>query len=146
MNLYGQDMDEGVSPSAANINWTIAWMLEDRQFIGCAALEQQRELGSEKLVGLTMTGKGVLRHGLPVRFTDKVGQTRQGVIISGSFSPTLGFSIALARVPTGVGEQAIVQIRNREMPVKVTKPGFVRTGNSLVHLCLLIDSLISLKE
>lgn len=133
MNLYGQDMDEGVSPLAANMGWTIAWIPEDRQFIGRAALEQQRELGSEQLVGLIMTEKGVLRHGLPVRFTDEVGQTRQGVITSGSFSPTLGFSIALARVPMGVGEQAIVQIRNREMPVKVTKPGFVRAGKSLVH-------------
>jgi aminomethyltransferase len=50
------------------------------------------------------------------------------VITSGTFSPTLGYSIALARVPAGIGETAVVQIRNREMPVNVTKPIFVRAG------------------
>ncbi|BFO11694.1 glycine cleavage system aminomethyltransferase GcvT [Serratia rubidaea] len=132
MNLYGQEMDEGVSPLAANMGWTIAWEPQDRQFIGRDALEQQREQGTEQLVGLVMTEKGVLRNELPVRFTDEAGQTQEGAITSGSFSPTLGFSIALARVPAGIGEQAIVQIRNREMPVKVTKPGFVRAGKSLI--------------
>lgn len=133
MNLYGQEMDEGVSPLAANMGWTIAWAPEDRNFIGRDALERQREQGTEQLVGLVMTEKGVLRNELPVRFTDSAGNTLEGVITSGSFSPTLGYSIALARVPAGIGENAIVQIRNREMPVKVTKPGFVRNGKPLVQ-------------
>lgn len=128
MNLYGQEMDEGVSPLAANMGWTVAWQPEDRDFIGREALEAQRAKGTDQLVGLIMTEKGVLRNDLPVRFTDSEGNLREGVITSGSFSPTLGYSIALARVPAGIGEQAIVQIRNREMPVKVTKPIFVRAG------------------
>ncbi|CDH05313.1 glycine cleavage complex protein T,aminomethyltransferase, tetrahydrofolate-dependent [Xenorhabdus bovienii str. oregonense] len=133
MNLYGQEMDETISPLAANMGWTIAWKPEDRQFIGREALERQREVGTEQLVGLIMREKGVLRGGLTVHFTDKAGEMRSGVITSGTFSPTLGFSIALARVPQGIGEQAIVQIRNREMPVQVVKPGFVRIGKSLVE-------------
>lgn len=133
MNLYGQEMDEGVSPLAANMGWTIAWAPEDRDFIGRAALERQREQGTEQLVGLIMTEKGVLRNELPVRFTDAAGNSQEGIITSGSFSPTLGYSIALARVPAGIGDHAVVQIRNREMPVKVTKPGFVRNGKSLVQ-------------
>lgn len=133
MNLYGQEMDEGVSPLAANMGWTIAWAPEDRDFIGRDALERQREQGTEQLVGLVMTEKGVLRNELPVRFTDSAGNTLEGVITSGSFSPTLNYSIALARVPAGIGEHAIVQIRNREMPVKVTKPGFVRNGKPLAQ-------------
>ncbi|MFE8102155.1 glycine cleavage system aminomethyltransferase GcvT [Brenneria goodwinii] len=133
MNLYGQDMDEGISPLAANMGWTIAWQPEDRQFIGREVLERQREKGTEQLVGLVMTEKGVLRNDLPVRFTDSDGVMREGVITSGSFSPTLGVSIALARVPAGIGEQAIVQIRNRELPVHVTKPGFVRAGKPIVQ-------------
>ncbi|AYA40854.1 glycine cleavage system aminomethyltransferase GcvT [Xenorhabdus nematophila] len=133
MNLYGQEMDETLSPLAANMGWTIAWKPEDRQFIGREALERQRETGTEQLVGLVMREKGVLRGGLIVSFTDDSGEVRSGVITSGTFSPTLGFSIALARVPQGIGEQAIVQIRNREMPVKVVKPGFVRMGKSLVE-------------
>ncbi|KML70186.1 glycine cleavage system aminomethyltransferase GcvT [Pectobacterium peruviense] len=133
MNLYGQDMDEGISPLAANMGWTIAWQPEDRQFIGREALTHQREKGTEQLVGLVLTEKGVLRNDLPVRFTDSDGVMCEGVITSGSFSPTLGVSIALARVPAGIGEQAIVQIRNRELPVRVTKPGFVRAGKAIVQ-------------
>ena len=62
-----------------------------------------------------MTEKGVLRGGLPVRFTDSDGNQKEGIITSGTFSPTLGYSIALARVPAGIGDTAVVQIRNREM-------------------------------
>lgn len=131
MNLYGQEMDEGVSPLAANMGWTIAWEPQDRDFIGRDALEQQREKGTEQLVGLVMTEKGVLRNELPVHFTDAQGNVQKGVITSGTFSPTLGYSIALARVPAGIGETAVVQIRNREMPVKVTKPVFVRAGKAV---------------
>jgi aminomethyltransferase len=126
MNLYGQDMDESLSPLEANMGWTVAWEPQDRQFIGRAALEQQRKKGTQQLVGLIMTEKGVLRHALAVHFTDTAGQDQVGVITSGSFSPTLGYSIALARVPAGIGKHAVVQIRHRAMPVKVTKPGFVR--------------------
>lgn len=118
-------------PLAANMGWTIAWEPTDRDFIGREALELQREKGHEQLVGLVMTEKGVLRNELPVRFTDAQGNQLEGVITSGTFSPTLGYSIALARVPAGIGETAIVQIRNREMPVKVTKPVFVRNGKAV---------------
>ena len=131
MNLYGQEMDESISPLAANMGWTIAWEPADRNFIGREVLELEREKGTEQLVGLVMTEKGVLRGELPVRFTDANGNAHEGVITSGTFSPTLGHSIALARVSAGIGETAIVQIRNREMPVKVTKPIFVRNGKSV---------------
>ena len=131
MNLYGQEMDEGVSPLAANMGWTIAWEPADRNFIGREALESQREKGTDQLVGLVMTDKGVLRGELPVRFTDADGNQQEGIITSGTFSPTLGHSIALARVPAGIGETAVVQIRNREMPVTVTKPVFVRNGKAV---------------
>lgn len=132
MNLYGQEMDEGVSPLAANMGWTIAWEPSDRDFIGRDKLEVQRKAGTEKLVGLVMTEKGVLRNELPLRFSDEAGNEYQGVITSGSFSPTLGVSIALARVPAEIGDSAIVPIRNREVPVRVVKPGFVRFGQSLI--------------
>ncbi|TCL04582.1 glycine cleavage system aminomethyltransferase GcvT [Sodalis ligni] len=133
MNLYGQEMDERISPLAANMGWTITWQPEDRDFIGREALEAQRRAGTEQLVGLVLTEKGVLRNEQTVHFTDSNGNRQTGIITSGSFSPTLGVSIALARVPAGIGEQAIVLIRNREMPVKVTKPGFVRAGKPVVQ-------------
>lgn len=75
----------------------------------------QREHGTEKLVGLVMTEKACCVMNSPVRFTDAQGNQHEGIITSGTFSPTLGYSIALARVPEGIGETAIVQIRNREI-------------------------------
>ncbi len=128
MNLYGQDMDETVNPLAANMGWTIAWEPSDRDFIGRAALAQIKAEGTDKLVGLVMTDKGVLRAGLPVFFTDAEGNEQQGVITSGTFSPTLGHAIAMARVPKGIGEQAEVELRKKRVAVQVVKPCFVRNG------------------
>lgn len=127
MNLYGQDMDETVSPLAANMGWTIAWTPEDRNFIGRSALEQQKAAGTDKLVGLVMEAKGVLRHGQRV-----VVEGGEGVITSGTFSPTLGFSIAMARVPANTGDSAEVDIRGKMVPVKVVKPAFVRMGKKVI--------------
>ncbi|MBT0730326.1 glycine cleavage system aminomethyltransferase GcvT [Rosenbergiella nectarea] len=132
LNLYGQEMDESVTPLAANMAWTVAWQPEEREFLGRAALERQQEQGTEKLVGLVLHEKGVLRNELPVSFTDINGNPQQGVITSGSFSPTLGCSIALARVPATIGDKAVVLIRQRELPVSVTQPCFVRAGKSLI--------------
>lgn len=127
MNLYGQDMDETVSPLAANMGWTIAWEPGDRNFIGRTALEQAKVAGTAKLVGLVMEQKGVLRHGQKV-----ITAAGEGEITSGTFSPTLGFSIALARVPAETGDTAEVDIRGKLVPVKVVKPAFVRMGKKLV--------------
>ncbi|WP_105258885.1 glycine cleavage system aminomethyltransferase GcvT [Pseudoalteromonas sp. T1lg88] len=128
MNLYGLDMDESVSPLAANMAWTIAWEPAERDFIGRAVLEQQRaDKSTDKLVGLVLEEKGVLRSGLKV-----VSEAGEGVITSGTFSPTLGHSIALARVPREIGETAQVEMRKKLVNVKVVKPCFVRQGKAVV--------------
>tara|TARA_R110002126_G_scaffold43475_3_gene124515 strand:- start:1989 stop:3068 length:1080 start_codon:yes stop_codon:yes gene_type:complete len=127
MNLYGQDMDETVSPLAANMGWTIAWAPEDRDFIGRAALTAQKAAGTDKLVGLVMEQKGVLRHGQRV-----VVAGGEGVITSGTFSPTLGYSIAMARVPANTADTAEVDIRGKLVSVKVVKPAFVRMGKKVI--------------
>ncbi len=129
MNLYGSDMDETVSPLAANMGWTISWEPEDRDFIGRAALVKAKEQGTEKLVGLVMEQKGVLRGGLKI-----VAESGEGVITSGTFSPTLGFSVAMARVPAGVkvGDTVQVEMRKKLVDVKVVKAGFVRNGKSVL--------------
>ncbi len=129
MNLYGQDMDESISPLEANMGWTIAWEPAGRDFIGRAALEAQRAAGvPRRLVGLVLEERGVLRAHQKVRI-DGVGE---GEITSGSFAPTLGKSVALARVPADCGERAEVQIRDRWYPVRVVKPCFVRHGQPLI--------------
>lgn len=130
MNLYGNDMDDEVSPLAANMGWTIAWEPTERDFIGRQALEAERAAGPEyKLVGLVMESRGVLRghQKVIVEGTEKTGE-----ITSGTFSPSLGFSIALARVPVEIGETCLVEMRNKQVPVKVVKPCFVRNGKSII--------------
>jgi len=129
MNLYGQDMDENTSPLAANMAWTVAFTPESRDFIGRKALEEQRKAGGQaKLVGLLLEERGVLRAHQTVR----VEGAGVGEITSGSFSPTLGKSIALARVPANTGERAEVEIRGKWCPVRVVKPAFVRNGKALI--------------
>ena len=129
MNLYGQDMDEGVSPLAANMGWTIGWEPASREFIGRAALQAQRSVGNQpRLVGLVLEERGVLRAHQVVR-VEGVGD---GEITSGSFSPSLGKSIALARVPAATGDRAQVEIRGKWFPVRVVQPNFVRNGKALI--------------
>jgi aminomethyltransferase len=126
LNLYSQDMDETVSPLAANMGWTIAWKPEDRDFVGRAALTKQKAQGTDKLVGLVMKEKGVLRAGQKV-----IVEGGEGVITSGTFSPTLGHSIALARVPASTGDSAQVEMRKKTIAVDVIKPCFVRQGQKV---------------
>ena len=123
MNLYGQDMDDDHGPLVSGLSWTVA-MKDDRDFIGRAALEQQREEGlAERLVGLVLEGRGVLRPGQRV-----VTSAGDGVTTSGGFSPTLQKAIALARIPTDADAECAVDIRGRELPARAVKPPFVRHG------------------
>lgn len=129
MNLYGLDMDESVSPLAANMAWTISWEPEDRNFNGREALAAQRAAGDQpKLVGLILEEKGVLRSGLKV-----ISEEGEGIITSGTFSPTLGHSIAMARVPRSVklGSTVEVEMRKKLVKVQVIKPSFVRNGKKV---------------
>ena len=125
MNLYGQDMDETTTPYEAGMAWTVA-LDEGRDFTGRAALEAQKAAGvPRQMIGLVMDEKGVLRHGQKV-LTDN----GEGEILSGTFSPTLGKAIAFARVPSGEPGQVRVDIRGREVPVRVVKFPFVREGKA----------------
>jgi aminomethyltransferase len=127
LNLYGQDMDETVSPLEANLAWTIAWEPADRDFVGRAALEQQRARGvATRLTGLVLEERGVLRHGQSV--TTDAGE---GVVTSGIFSPTLGYSIALARLPRKARGECRVVLRGQPKPARIVKPPFVRKGRQV---------------
>lgn len=127
MNLHGQDMDESISPLQANMGWSVAFEPADRDFIGRKALEAQQASGHSVLVGLVMESKGVLRHGQRVLVNGG-----EGLITSGTFSPTLGFSVAMARVPAGSDTHAEVEIRGKMVKVSVVKPSFVRNGKSVL--------------
>jgi aminomethyltransferase len=123
MNLYGQDMDETVTPLVSGLAWTVD-LASPRDFVGKAALVAHPP--PSQLVGLALTeAGGVLRAHQPVHTSRGDGETT-----SGTFSPTLGKSIALARVPAGVapGDTVPVSIRGKPLAAKVVKPPFVRNG------------------
>ena len=123
--LYGQDMDETVTPYEVALGWTVA-LDEGRDFIGRARLERQQADGdARQLIGVVMDEKGVLRHGQRV-----LSDAGEGEILSGTFSPTLGRAFAFARVRAGEPGRGRVDIRGREVPVRVVKFPFVRDGQA----------------
>jgi aminomethyltransferase len=129
MNLYGSDMDESVTPLESGLTWTVAFEPADRDFIGRSALEALRARGvPRKFVGLLLEERGVLRGHQKVL----VAGVGEGEITSGTFSPTLERSIALARVPTATGDRVDVEIRGKALPARVVKYPFVRNGKALI--------------
>lgn len=128
MNLYGSDMTEDTSPLISGLGWTIAWKPDERDFIGRASLQKERDNGvQQKLVGLVLEGRGVLRGHQKV-IVENVGE---GEITSGTFSPTLNQSIALARVPGATTDSCQVEIRGKLLNARVVKPVFVRDGKAV---------------
>ncbi len=126
MPLYGNDMNDDTSPLVSNLAWTIAW---DHDFIGKSALVAERDAGvQQQLVGLVLEGRGVLRAHMRV-VIDGVGE---GETTSGTFSPTLEKAIAFARIPVTDKTEALVDIRGKLHPVRLTKPVFARSGKALV--------------
>ncbi len=129
MNLYGNDMDETVTPLESGLGWTVAFAPVDRDFIGCSALLAQQEARHDshvanKMVGLILRSRQVMRHGQIVR----VAGIGNGMVTSGGFSPTLEQSIAFARVPAATTNECEVEIRGKWLLATVVKPPFVRFG------------------
>lgn len=138
MNLYGQDMDDTVSPLESGLGWTVA-MNDERDFVGRPALEAQKAAGVKwRFTGMVLVGKGVLRHDQVV--TTSAGE---GMITSGGFSPTLERAIALARLPAGDDEHCTVEIRGRELDARIVRPPFVRSGKPGAKMQAVLDSIAS---
>ena len=128
MNLYGNDMDDSISPLEAGMGWTIAWEPADRDFIGRKALEAQKAAGiPSKLVGIVLETRGVMRSHQKV-VVEGIGE---GEITSGTFSPTLQHSIAMARVPYDTGSECNIEMRGKLIPARVVKMPFVRNGKKV---------------
>ncbi|WP_295442904.1 glycine cleavage system aminomethyltransferase GcvT [uncultured Thiodictyon sp.] len=129
MNLYGQDMDEGVGPLESGLGWTIGWEPADRAFVGRAALTAVRDNPAHRVfVGLLLTGRGVLRGHQKVL----VDGREVGEITSGGFAPSLERSIAFARVAPGIGDTCAVDIRGKPVAARVVKTTFVRNGKAML--------------
>jgi aminomethyltransferase len=126
MNLCGQDMDEGVTPLESGLAWTVDTSDAGRDFIGRRAL--QAPAPAHRLLGLRLAGRGVLRSRMKVRCARGEGETT-----SGTFSPTLGCAIAMARLPLAAapGENAEVEIRGKWHAARIVKLPFVRQGKEI---------------
>jgi aminomethyltransferase len=125
MNLYGQDMNEDITPYEAGLKWTVDLKDAARDFVGKAALAAATP--RNQFAGLLLLDRGVLRAHQKVITPQGEGETT-----SGSFSPSLNQSIALARLPAGValGSEVEVEIRDKRLKARVVKPSFVRNGKS----------------
>ncbi len=123
MNLYGQDMDESVTPFESALGWTVA-LLDERAFMGKDALLEQKENGvKSKLTGLVLQARGVLRPGQQIITNDGLGVTT-----SGSYSPTLQKAIAFARLPKDAVQSCQVDIRGKLLDCSIVRPPFARNG------------------
>lgn len=122
LNLYGHDMSEETNPFECRVAWTIDWNDVDRNFIGRQAIERIRNEGApKKLVGLKLIERGIPREGFSVETNEG-----DGVVTSGTFSPSLKQGIALARVPELARGVCHVEVRQRQIPAKITRLPFVR--------------------
>ena len=130
MNLYGQDMDENISPYEAGLKWTVDLKDAARDFIGRSALEGKNARPvRNQFAGLLLLDRGVLRAHQKV-----ITPHGEGEITSGTFSPSLSQSIAMARLPAAVaiGSEVEVEIRDKRLKARVVKPSFVRNGKPLL--------------
>ncbi|MGN6627160.1 MAG: glycine cleavage system aminomethyltransferase GcvT [Tepidisphaeraceae bacterium] len=88
MPLYGHELDESIDPISAGLGWAVSL---EKDFIGAEALRKIAAEGPKrKLVGLELEGRRIARQGAPI--------IEGGVVTSGTFSPTLQKSIAMAYV------------------------------------------------
>lgn len=131
MHLYGQDLDEATPPHHCGLRWTVAFEPDKRAFIGRAALAASwATAGQPRMVGLLLAERGVMRAQQQL-FADPNGEPA-GIITSGTFSPTLNCSIALARVSDAVKDSCFVAMRSKMLTAKVVRLPFVRHGKQRV--------------
>jgi aminomethyltransferase len=125
MRLYGLDMDAQTNPLEAALEWTVSL---GKDFIGKAALEQARAEGiKRRLAGLRMQDRSIPRHGYPVIHDGR----RVGTVASGNVSFSLGYNIATAYLPPGLGSPGTgvaVQVREKEAPAEVVDLPFYKRG------------------
>jgi aminomethyltransferase len=129
MALYGNDIDDTVTPLEANLGWLVK--LPKGDFVGKDVLVKQKEQGvRKKLVGFTMGERNFPRHGYPVFYDGKPS----GIVCSGTMSPSLGIPIGTCYLPAAGAKEGTtfeVEIRGKRVPATVTKTPFYKGGTHL---------------
>jgi len=128
MALYGNDIDDTVTPWEADLGWIVKMKKGD--FVGRDALAAQKAEGiRRKLVGFEMVDRGIARHGYPAK-----APHGEGVVTSGTHSPTLGKPIGLAMLPlddTAVGTEFDAEIRGRAAKARVAPTPFYKRNKEV---------------
>ncbi|HEY4133161.1 MAG TPA: glycine cleavage system aminomethyltransferase GcvT [Gemmatimonadaceae bacterium] len=129
MALYGNDIDDTVTPLEANLGWLVK--LKKGAFVGSDVLNAQKANGVKmKLVGFTLPDRNIARHGYPVF----VHNVPSGLVCSGTLSPTLGIPIGTAYLPTDFTKEGTtfdVEIRGKRVQATVVKPPFYKDASHL---------------
>ena len=124
MRLHGNDIDDTTTAVEADLNWIVGWKKDD--FIGAGVLREQKANGPKrKIVGFEMLDRGIARHGYDVY----IGDSKAGVVTSGTQTPYLKKAIGMAYLPTGhtaVGTEFDVDIRGRRTRARVVPMPFYK--------------------
>ncbi|HTW94987.1 MAG TPA: glycine cleavage system aminomethyltransferase GcvT [Tepidisphaeraceae bacterium] len=122
MPLFGHELDESTDPLTAGFEWAVDLQ---KDFIGANRLRQIAASGpSRKLIGLELDGRRIARQGTPILIGDK----QIGQVTSGTFSPTLQKSIAMAYVetPSAASAEMEADIKGERIVAKVVALPFYK--------------------
>ena len=127
MNLYGFEMDKMISPLECNMAWTVSLKDKERSFIGKEAFELKKKNGDHDLLkGLLFEDRCIVRSNQEIFFDEK--KTKEGIVTSGTYSPTLKKSIALARIVHSDKETCLAEVRGKIFTAAIGQPRFIKEG------------------
>ena len=130
MNLYGFEMDEFITPFECNMSWTVDFSDTDRDFYGKKALENiLKEENYNELVGIMLDERTILRQGQKLWFNEN--KELDGIVTSGTYSPTLKKPIALARIPKADLKSCFTEVRDKKVFAKIGSPKFIKEGKEI---------------
>jgi aminomethyltransferase len=130
MNLYGFEMDEFITPFECNMSWTVDFSDSDRDFYGKKALENiLKEENYNELVGIMLDERTILRQGQKLWFNEN--KDLDGIVTSGTYSPTLKKPIALARIPKADLKSCFTEVRDKKVFAKIGSPKFIKEGKEI---------------
>jgi aminomethyltransferase len=130
MNLYGFEMDESITPFECNMSWTVDFSDTDRDFYGKKALENiLKEENYNELVGIMLDERTILRQGQKLWFNEN--KDLDGIVTSGTYSPTLKKPIALARIPKADLKSCFTEVRDKKVFAKIGSPKFIKEGKEI---------------
>jgi aminomethyltransferase len=123
MPLYGHELSEETDSLSAGLGWCVDLK---KDFIGVEALRRVAQAGPRRrLAGIELEGRRIARQYMPVIHENRA----VGEVTSGTFSPTLQRSIAMAYVDSALardGQPLAVDLGGRQAEAKAVKLPFYK--------------------